>query len=244
MNPIDRSRRQRSRLTGCRSLLGLMAAALIGLAGCETGYGARQGDPFVGIRAPALPSTPAETGAASAQATSAGVPPLPASHTPPVLSALAGGTTLTPENPRADLRMTAPQVVPVSSPGGAARGVAPSTAVLGEPEAAGQSTSSLRPVAVAAPNAGFQQTGAASPAAPATPSVGAMTFEETQQYLKKQGVVWQRLETVGDGQWRFRCGIPVPNKPINHTYETIAPFPYDPLTAMRAVISQLEQGPH
>ncbi|HWG46856.1 MAG TPA: hypothetical protein VN688_29100 [Gemmataceae bacterium] len=241
MNPIARSRRQGSRPTGYRGRLMLMAAALAALAGCESGYGARQGDPFVGIRAPAMPSPAAGTGTTPASTATAAVPPLPGSVTSPALGVVAGGTTLTPENPRADLRMPAPQVVPVSSPG-AARGLAPSSAVLGEPEPASQASSSLRPVP-SVPSGGFQQTGASVPGAAATSSV--MTFEQAQQFLKKRGVAWQRLETLGDqGQWRFRCSIPVPNQKINHTYETVSPFPYDPLTAIRAVISQIEQGQH
>jgi len=216
----------------------LTAAALMALAGCEGSYGARQPDPLVGIHAPPLPST---NGAAPVQSASSGVPPLPASHTPTSLGALASGATPTPESPRT-LRMDTPPVpvVPVSSPAGeTARGVAPNTAVLGEPQpAAPQSTSSsLMPIPIQ--NAGVQQTAASTPVPPGE----GMSFEQAQQFLKQRGVVWQRLETWGDqGQWKFRCSIPVPNKPINHTYETIPPLPYDPLTAIRAVISQIERG--
>ncbi len=187
---------------------------------------------------PALPALPRR------QASAAQVPPLPATHSLTSPAALASGTTPTPENPR-DLRIPggAP-IVPASLPsGGTARGVAPGGGVLEAPQPVPESTSNLTPTASADPQ--VQRTAASSPAiaASSTAPTAALTFEQAQQILKQYGVTWQRLETVGDqGQWKLRCSVPNPaNRSVHRWYETAKPLPYDPLTAVRAVIDQLQK---
>jgi hypothetical protein len=127
--------------------------------------------------------------------------------------------------------------------GGTARGVAPGGGVLEAPQPVSESTSNLPPVAPAEAN--LQRTAASVPAiaASSASSTAALTFEQAQQILKQYGVTWQRLETWGDqGQWKFRCSIPNPSNPsVNRWFETTKPLPNDPLTAVRAVIDQLQK---
>jgi hypothetical protein len=223
----------------------LPAAVATALIGCTGDYGFK-GDPFLGgqaANAPQLQYTPGTSGSPSAQTAAGQVPPLPATHSLTSAAALAGGTTPTPEIPR-DLRISGGvPIVPASMPGGGtARGAAPG-GVLEAPQPVPESTSNLPSVAPTDPQ--FQRTAASSPAiaASSTSPTAALTFEQAQQILKQYGVTWQRLETVGDqGQWKFRCSIPNPaNRSVNRWYETTRPLPYDPLTAVRAVIDQLQK---
>jgi hypothetical protein len=216
------------------------------LAGCTGDYGFK-GDPFLGGQAAApapLQYTPGNSTGQATQTASGAVPPLPATHSLTSPAALAGGTTPTPENPR-DLRITGgTPIVPASMPGGGtARGVAPGGGVLEAPQPVSESTSNLPTVASAEAN--LQRTAASVPAiaASSASSTAALTFEQAQQILKQYGVTWQRLETWGDqGQWKFRCSIPNPTNPsVNRWFETTKPLPYDPLTAVRAVIDQLQK---
>lgn len=214
----------------------LLNFALISLvlAGCEGNHLA-QGDPFLGPQAAPRPVAPAGSGAAGAQAGGGAIPPLPGSISVPNQAALAGGTSPASEDPRR-MRIDAPPVVPVSSPGGAARGVAPGNVQMEGPISIPEATSNRAPVPIA--QAGLQQTGAATPPAPAG---GAMTFEEAQRLLKQRGVEWQRLD--GDrGQWKFQCSTPIPGSAnIYRTYETKAPLPSDPLSAVQAVLKEIEK---
>ena len=219
----------------------LLPSTLILLAGCEGNHLTQQGDPFLGMHAAPTPVTPSGSGAAATQTAGGGIPPLPGSIAVPSQAALASGTTQAPDNPR-NLRMDAP-VVPVRSPGGAARGVAPGNVQVEGPVPVPEATSNLAPVPIA--QGGLQQTGGAARGAavpPATPAAN-MTFEQAQQFLKQRGVVWQRLETWGDqGQWKFQCSLPIPGSSnINRTYETKAPLPQDPLSAVRAVLDTIEK---
>jgi hypothetical protein len=220
----------------------LPATVLMALAGCESGSGAKQGDPFLGFQRSAMSNATAGAGAASAQMASDNAPPLPATHALTSQAALAAGTTPAPDNPR-DLRIGSAPVVPASLPsGGTARGAAPGGAMLHEPEPVPETTARLTPVATT--DAAVQRTAASSPVAVAPPAAtGGMSFEQAQQILKQYGVTWQRLETWGDkGQWKFRCSVPNPRQPnVQRTYETTKPLPYDPLSAVRAVLNQIEQ---
>jgi hypothetical protein len=211
----------------------LPVVALLPLAGCESGFGARQsGDPLVGIHAPPMPAQSTGGSAASTQTATNTPPSLPASISVPNQAALASGTKQTPDNPR-DLRIATPPVVPVSSPGGAASG----NVRVDEPVPIPETTSKT----MSAPTAstGMPPTGGA--AVPPPPGAS-MTFEEARQYLERRGAVWQRLETRGEGQWAFQCSLPIPGqKNLNRTYETQAPLPRDPLSAIRAVIDKIEK---
>jgi hypothetical protein len=230
----------------------LGAVTLLALAGCESDYGVKQGDPFVGIHGQPTPAapTPAGSGGSTAGTPTAngGVPAMPGTHSLTSQAALAGGTLPAPENPRSDLRMDVAPVVPTGSPGGAARGAAPSNVQVGGPEPVPETTSRLTPIAAGggAPPSGSAVTpGVPTPAAlvPLARSPGGMTFEEAQQYLNQRGVIWQRLETWGDqGQWKFRCSVPLPGSTgLNRTYETESPGAADPITAIRTVIDKIEK---
>jgi hypothetical protein len=257
MNAVNTSRRRRASPGVWRTSLLLGAVALSALAGCESDYGAKQGDPFVGIHGQPIPAapTPAASGGSTGgtQTAGGGVPPIPGTHSLNSQAALAGGTLPAPENPRSDLRMDVTPIVPTGSTGSAARGAAPSNVQVGGPEPVPETTSRLTPIANAggggAPQpGGAVTTGAPMPAAPVplARSASSMTFEEAQQYLKQRGVIWQRLETWGDqGQWKFRCSVPLPGTTgLNRTYETESPGAADPLTAMRTVIDKIEKDQH
>jgi hypothetical protein len=166
---------------------------------------------------------------------------MPAAYTASGPAAVAGGEMATPENAR-DLRMAGDAVAPPVLPaGGAARGVAPGV-IVGNPEPAGtDSTSRLTPAAAGT----LQPLGAPMPAPPppGTAAANVRTFDEAQQFLKQHGVNWQRLDMEDDGRWKYECSIPNPaNSRMNRTYQTSRPFP-DPLSAIRAVITQIEQVP-
>ncbi|MHB1423413.1 MAG: hypothetical protein ACYC3I_09520 [Gemmataceae bacterium] len=209
------------------SLSPLLFACLA--VGCESGFGSRrQGDPLLGIQTPATPQ-PAPIPPSStppAQASAGQVPPLPATYSAPGTVPVAGGETATPENGR-DLRMTTSPLSPTSLPtSGAARGVAPAVTV-GNPE----------PV----PPAGTTANLATSPPLGAASNI--RTFDDAQRYLKQRGVSFQRFEMEEDGRWKFECSIPNPANPkIGKTYVTNTKFS-DPLSAMQAVIGQIEQSP-
>jgi len=219
------------------------------LVGCESNFGTRlqQGDPLLGIHtAPPSPTTPSTPNSAMVQATSGPIPPLPASYTAPGTAPVASGETAVSENPR-DLRMTGNPVAPASpysnsgdrGTSGAARGVAPAVRV-GNPEPA--PTPGTTANLATAPAAGTMAN-AATASAGASSSANIRTYEDAQQFLKQHGVTWQRI-SQDDGEWKFACGIPNPSNPhVNRTYQTSRPFP-DLLSAMRAVIAQIEQTSH
>jgi hypothetical protein len=206
-------------------------------AGCESNFGVRQqGDPLLGIHAAPRqlePSTPPSN--ATAQATSGPIPPMPSSYTATGTAPVAGGETATPENPR-NLRMAGDTLAPPppspSLTGGngagaaAARGASPSVNV-GNPE----------PVPPVGTTANLATSSGSSVSA-----ANIRTYEDAQQFLKQHHVTWQRM-SQDDGEWKFACGIPNPSNPhVNKTYQTNRPFP-DLLSAMRAVIAQIEQAP-
>jgi len=211
----------------------ILYVALFLLAGCDGNHLTQQGDPFLGMHAAPMPAGPSGNGSAGTPTAGGSPPPLPGSIAVPSQAALASGTTQAPEDPR-NLRMEAPPVMPVSSPSGAARGVAPGAVHVESPVPIPEETSNRMPVPIA--QGGLQQTGAA--ASPPSPAATITTLEQAQQFLKQRGVVWQRLD--GDReQWKFQCSLPNPGRPnINRTYESKAA---DPLSAVRAVIDKIEK---
>ncbi len=229
MRPVDQTRRRRHWPAG----LLLPVVVLLALGGCESGFGARQGgDPLLGIHAPPTPAQSVGDDAASTRAAANTLPPLPASPSVPNQAALASGTKQTPDDPRHELRITTPPVVPVSSPGGA-----PGTVRVDGPVPIPDSTSRTMPVPPAASAGTRPPSGAVAP-----PPASITTFEEAQQHLKRLGVVWQRLDEVGPEQWKFQCSLPISGqKNLNRTYETQTPLPRDPLSAIRAVIDKIEK---
>jgi hypothetical protein len=163
---------------------------------------------------------------------------MPPSYTTPGTVPVAGGETGTSENPR-DLRMTTDTVSPVSAPStGAVRGTAPGITV-GNPEPAVAGTTSNLAAPPVSGNLGM-------PTAPPPPPPGGVaanirTYEDAQQFLKQHRVNWQRLSDE-EGEWKFACGIPNPENPrINRNFVTEKPFP-DPLSAIRAVVADIEKA--
>lgn len=229
MNPVDQSRRRSIRPIGGRGLL-LPFVALLGLAGCDT-FGSRlPNDPFMGVHTPPSPTpvpAPGNVPGSEVAATPPQVPPLPSSYTALGTAPVAGGETATPEGGR-DLRI----------PNSAVRGAAPNITV-GNPEpATSGATTHLVPMSGATP------VPVPAPAQVAGSSAAIRNFEDAEQFLKQHNVNWQRLELEDDGGWKFQCSAPNPSNPrMNRTYTTNKPFP-DPLSAMRAIVSQIEQQPH
>jgi hypothetical protein len=146
------------------------------------------------------------------------LPPLAAPTSASSTAALASGGNLNPLDPRPDLRAAPP---PGSVPRAGAAG-----ATLRAPEF----TPASQPPQVTAVG-GFRPVGAGSQAT---------TFEQLQQALRARSA-WQRLETLGEGQWRFTCSVANPQNPnVRRTYEATAA---DPVTAMRATLEQIDRRP-
>lgn len=235
---MDQSRRSRSQPGRSRGRLPLSAALLLALVGCESGFGSRQqGDPMLGIQSPSAPvPVPGAPSSSTAQASSGPIPPLPASYTTPGTVPVAGGETATPDKPR-DLRISGDTSSPTTIPAtGLARGAATGV-VVGNPEPA--RTGAVSNLAAPTPSGGF----GVSPERPA-PSTGTATnirtYEDAQRYLKQKGVNWQSLSN-DEGEWKFSCGIPNPSNPrVNKTFSTKGAFP-DDLSAIRAVIAEIDQ---
>ena len=229
------------RLLFSSSPLLLFSFSLCFAAGCESGWGNRvAGDPFMGIRAGPKSMQAAETPSnAPIQAASGPIPAMPASYSAPGTAPVAGGESATPENAR-EMRMAGDTVSPPSFPStGAVRGAAPAINI-GNPEPAQPGTTAN--LATPPLSGGL---GAPAPASPTSSGSAAniRTYEDAQRILKQHGVSWQRMSGEGD-DWNFSCGIPNPSNPhVNKTYQTSRPFP-DLLSAMRAVIAQIEQAPH
>lgn len=240
MSLIDPLRRSGPQRRSGRGGLLLSAAVLLASIGCESGFGGRpKSDPFFGTNTPPAPvPAPSAPSNAPAVASSGPIPPLPATYTGPGTVPMAGGETATTEDPRS-LRMTGDPFTPASNPGtGAVRGTAPGVTV-GNPEPAqGGAISNL----ANPPSFGTLGAPTPSPAAPSTSATNIRTYEDAQNYLKQHGVNWQRL-SGDEGEWKFSCGIPnASNSHVSKTYSTKRAFP-DSLSAIRAVIAEIEQTP-
>jgi hypothetical protein len=84
-------------------------------------------------------------------------------------------------------------------------------------------------------------TPAPAPPPPGGTAANIRSYEDAQLFLKQHAVNWQKL-SVDEGEWKFACGIPNPSNPrVNTNYQTDKPFP-DYLSAIRAVIVQIEQA--
>jgi hypothetical protein len=194
-----------------------------GLAGCaDLNKNSTANDPLLG--APTRPPVKTADAGTLGPAPVASLPPLPPSVSVPSTAALAG---LQRPADGGDLRIASPRpandawaVQPVAAP-------APKTgAVLSPPQASvdspPQGTTSPPP-----PPAGV--TGAAAIA----------SYDQAQAELKARGVLWQRLEVVGDtGAWKFTCSVPNRQTPrLRRTYEVTAK---DYLSAIHAAIDQID----
>lgn len=187
------------------------------VAGCATDdYGGH--DPLLGGPPIPKPSATPATPTAAPKNMSV-VPPLPASNTNTSTAALAGGG-FQPLDGRHDLRIGTNRGA--SAGGDPWRGPGSQTGViLRQPEAVNNTT--------AVNNNTVQVGGIPKP-----------TYEQAKTKLAARGVLWQRLETSGEsGEWKFSCGTPSPRDPnLRRTYEAKAP---DPVTAMQAVIEQMDK---
>jgi hypothetical protein len=232
----------RSHLSAVSCLLFPASCFLVCLVfGCESGLGSQvQGDPFMGVRAaPKATQTVGVPNNPPIQPASGPIPAMPSSNSAPGTAPIAGGETATPESSR-EMRIPGDPVSPASLPSaGAARGAAPAVNI-GNPEPAQTGTTANLPMTPASAGLGMP---APAPAPTGGTADNIRTYEDAQRILKQHGVSWQRMSGEGD-DWNFSCGIPNPSNPhINRTYQTSRPFP-DLLSAMRAVIAQIEQTPH
>jgi hypothetical protein len=57
--------------------------------------------------------------------------------------------------------------------------------------------------------------------------------------LAARGIIWQRLETGANGEWKFTCSVPNRQNPrVRRTYEARGT---DPVTAVRAALDQIDK---
>jgi hypothetical protein len=191
----------------------------LALAGCSAPTPERTvADPFLGKAAAPVRS------AAQGSPYEPAVPYPPSSSTGP--AALAGGGKQ-PFDATHDLRIASadtsnPGAKPASDP-----------AWKGSRGVAGDPTPS-KPDPFPAPTPG----GAIVPVSLSAARIN--TLDQGWAYLRAHGATYQRLTTRGeDGQIECSCSLPNPQNPnLRRTYEASA---RDPLTALRAVIDQIEK---
>jgi hypothetical protein len=200
------------------------------LSGCAAGdRPAADPDPLLGAvsgRPAARTSTPTPAATLSAPA------PLPAPSSSTSTAALAPGA-FTPLDPTHDLRIGAGGGSATGAAGDAWHGRtgAPDVALRQpEPTNGGATPRAVLPVSASGP----------APAPVTTAAGSVTTFEQAQVLLKAHGVVWQRLETWGEGgEWKFSCSVPNRQNPnLRQNYEARAG---DQLAAVRAVLEQIER---
>jgi hypothetical protein len=207
------------RLSAGYGLLFLLA----GLVGCaDLNKNTTANDPLLG--APIRPPAKA-AGTASLNPTPAGsLPPLPSSVPGTSTAALAG--LQRPADNGGDLRIADPRpasegwaVQPAAAP-------APNTGAILRPP---QSSVDSAPQGTAPP----------APAA-VSGATAIANYDQAQAELKARGVLWQRLEVVGDtGAWKFTCSVPNRQTPrLRRTYEVTA---RDYLSAIHAAIDQIDR---
>jgi hypothetical protein len=170
--------------------------------------------------APAAPAVSANTGQGT-------LPPLsaPSSTTSP--AALTGGV-----NPALDLNRD----MRIGAGAGGSNPVAP------VPVTTAQAGAVLRGVEPAAEPARAQPAGVTPvPAAGVALASGGRTdtYQQLQELILARGVNWQRLETVGDGSWKYSCSIPNSQNPATgRHYEAKASTD---LGAIRAVLDEIDR---
>jgi hypothetical protein len=226
-------RDERARRPFVRSRWRAAASFLAGttlLAGCSTSNNVTTADPLLGpgasrplAQAPAAAAAPAATAAAT---------PLPRQAAPASLTsnaALANGVPNVPDNGQ-DLRI-AGSYQRTDAPAAPQGGV-----MLQQPQPTFTPTSAQVPHSATAPAPAASTAPAPAPISNAPGS----TFEQGLAALGTHHVTWQRLETVDTGGWKFSCSVPNPqNASVSRTYTATAA---DPVSALKAVLSQLDRG--
>ncbi len=214
----------------CRPAGGAAAVLVAGLlsAGCSGIAGFEGPDPLVGgppIQKRTSPAPSLSAGLSSAPqgnpapAPQGQLPPVPTPSTATSQAALAAGVSQPLDTSR-DLRIGTPTAITPDQP--LWRGTDPPT----------QPTARLNgpPLGPGTPPAapGVVQTGGGVPSD---------TLDQALEQLKARRVSWQRLETLDQGGWRFRCAIPNPAKPdTERTYDASGT---SALEAVRRVLDQM-----
>lgn len=156
------------------------------------------------------------------------LPPMPAPAAAASNAALASGThrLLTDDN---DLRIGprpggAPQDSWASTNPGGAQPNRNSGAVLRNPEPTSEFTRDREPAPAAVPVSREEKPNS--------------TYEQVQAELTARGVLWQKLDRIGENEWKFSCIVPNKRDPrLRRTYVAGA---NDSLAAMRAVLEQMD----
>jgi hypothetical protein len=216
----------------------LSAVVCLLLAGCSSNPISRPAppgvDPLLGGPPIQPPGGRAAAPAASPDTATAAVPPLTAPSTSTSTAALASGTAQ-PLDATHDLRIGGNPVGGPAAPPGAPVTATPAS------DWKGQAPVVLRGPEPPAPTPAPQQAPAQSPGIVPVGGIRVLTFEQAQVQLRARGVTWQRLEVLGEnGQWKFSCSVPNGQNPnIRRNYES-PPLP-DPLTAIQAVLIQMDR---
>ena len=233
----------RGLLVVCLAPLSFGLLLAVGCSGLNQGTG---DDPLVG--GPPIPQ-------AAATKTAAAIPPPPNPGTvpppPATANSILSNAALATAAPRTldssqDLRIGAP----AGNPGNdswARQGPAGGTGQL----ASGSGAILRPPESVTEPAPRRELTTASNPGSSPDPAVAARTapaaanatsFDQLQVQMVSRGVLWQRLEMVGDtGGWKYSCSVPNRQNPkLRRTYEARA---NDPAAAIRAVLEQLDKEP-
>jgi hypothetical protein len=219
---MGKARRQ-TEATGRRPTVLLTALSiLLGLTGCAGDKEATTADPLLGPPVKAPPKTAAAP--APNQPQVASLPPLPSTGPGTSTAALAG--LQRPGGMDNDLRI--PNSNGTANGWGGPPQPIVDTAVLHRPEATADTAS------IATPRAATQPTPAQAPAPGSF-----TTYEQALQELKTRGVLWHRLELIGDtGEWRFSCSVP--NRQTTRLRRTYMANNRDYLAAIRSVLDQID----
>jgi hypothetical protein len=205
---------------------------LLALVGCGGGAGGNnlQPDPLLGKEQP----VPVVSGAAAATTTPKSEPasPLPVMAAPtPAVSTAALATASAPllDNAR-DLRMGPPPAAKLTGAAPVGATGTPSYATLSTPTPAGN-PSDVSPLT---------RLEGVTP----VPAVGGDgPWSALVKRLQDRGMTAFRLELQRDGSWRCGCSIPDRRNPsLLQTYNTKQPAA-DAMSALRAVVEEVERGP-
>jgi len=247
----------------------LLALGWLPLAGCAGKL--IDNDPLRG--GPALPRGDALSRASSATDASAHnpLPVLPAPANTTSVAALTTASQTLDQVPPLRIQGEGVPAIPVSSPSGAAlappqplSATTPPISTTPATQTAGFATTTSAPApaysAVAAITGNMQPTAGFTPAQIATTSIttpaapvasagvgtnesGTRTIEQAQMRLDALGALSSKPELLSNGEWRFACSLPYPNKEkptLMKRYETTLAGG-NGANAMWAVVDQIDQ---